>query len=953
VGGRGLTAADGPESQDKFGTLGLTFDDVVLIPAASDIHPRDADTRTRFTQALSLQIPLVGAAMDTVTEARLAIALAREGGIGVIHRNMSTEAQTAEVDKVKRSEFGIITDPFALTPSHTIADAQALMARYHISGVPIVDALGTHGHLVGIVTNRDLRFETDPTRLLGEVMTASGLVTAPVGTDLEDAKRLLARHRIEKLPLVDADGHLRGLLTTKDIEKTRKYPLSAKDGRGRLLVAAAVGVSPGNLERVEALVAAGVDAIVVDSAHGHSARVVAFAAEVKATFGRTGVQVVAGNVSTAEGAVALCEAGVDAVKVGQGPGSICHHPETLILMGDGSVRPIALVRVGDMVVTHTGEVRPVTKVYRRRYRGPLVRMTVSGCPHPLRMTPNHPVWGIASRAVPEGNAPRQPGGAAEPAWRAAEAWRPQDAVVLPVRRAAWRPTTYDLLQTAPTCRHDGRWIWADAPTRPAAPESLAEAGSAVPAAPAVGRGVLADARAEDAVAATGSPYVHAARSRAPRSERLPRHVRADRAFMRLIGYYLSAGYCAGAPGRKEAVFACHQDEVAIHHDVLNLCAEVFGREVGRIVAAPCGPGVAVLVPDPVVAGLLDGLVPSEALHKRIPSELMDQPAEHLRQLVIGLLRGNARVDAEGRRLGYETTSVHLAHQVADVLMRLGYLPALSHTPPARADGQGIYAVRLCGAECRRFLDDSPEFGRAAAPGPRHRATPSRRIFREGERVLAAVARVEDEPDQDLDVYNLEVAIDHSYVAGRVAVHNCTTRVVAGVGMPQLTAIWECSRAAERYGVPVIADGGVKYSGDIPKALAAGACSVMIGSLFAGTEESPGELEIYQGRSYKVYRGMGSLGALEGGSKDRYFQEGAQKLVPEGVEGRVPFRGPLSETVFQLVGGLRSGMGYCGTKSIDDLRRRGRFVRITPAGLRESHPHDVQITREPPNYRIGE
>jgi IMP dehydrogenase len=482
--------------------LALTFDDVVLVPAASDVLPRDVDTATWFTRDIRLQIPLVSAAMDTVTEARLAIALAREGGIGVIHRNLSPEAQAAEVDKVKRSEFGIITDPFSLTPDHSIADAQALMARYHISGVPVVDDTG---RLVGIVTNRDLRFETDPRRPLREVMTREGLVTAPVGTSLEEAKEILARHKIEKLPLVDADFRLRGLVTIKDIEKARLYPRAAKDAKGRLLVAAAVGVTARDMERAEALVAAGVDALVVDSAHGHSARVVAFAREVKAAFRHTGVQVVAGNVATAEGAEALCEAGVDAVKAGVGPGSIC-----------------------------------------------------------------------------------------------------------------------------------------------------------------------------------------------------------------------------------------------------------------------------------------------------------------------------------------------------------------------------------------------------------------------------------------------------------------TTRVVAGIGVPQLTAVWNCARAAARYGVPVIADGGIKYSGDITKAIAAGAHTVMIGSLFAGTEESPGELVIYQGRSYKVYRGMGSLGALESGSSsDRYFQETSQKLVPEGVEGRVPYRGALADTVYQLVGGLRAGMGYCGTPDIEALRRRGRFVRITAAGLRESHPHDVHVTREPPNYRLSD
>jgi IMP dehydrogenase len=487
------------QPEEKFGMIGLTFDDVVLIPAESSVLPRDVDTSTRLTRGLRIQIPLISAAMDTVSDARLAIALAREGGIGIIHRNMPAELQCREVDKVKRSEYGVITDPFHLSPDHTIRDAEDLMAHYHISGVPIVE---DGGRLVGIVTNRDLRFETDARRPLREVMTAEGLITAPIGTTLEEAKAILARHRIEKLPLVDPHYRLAGLITTKDIEKARKFPNAAKDAKGRLLVGAAVGVGSEGMERAEALAAAGVDVIVVDSAHGHSRSVIDTARRVKQAF--RDVQVIAGNIATAEGARALCEAGVDGVKAGVGPGSIC-----------------------------------------------------------------------------------------------------------------------------------------------------------------------------------------------------------------------------------------------------------------------------------------------------------------------------------------------------------------------------------------------------------------------------------------------------------------TTRVVAGVGVPQLTAVFEAAREADRFGVPVISDGGIQYSGDITKAIAAGASSVMIGSLFAGTEESPGAIEIYQGRSFKVYRGMGSLGALEEGSRDRYFQEGAAKLVPEGVEGRVPYRGPLSDMVFQLVGGLRSGMGYCGAATIEDLRAKGRFVRITAAGLRESHPHDVQITKEPPNYRFGE
>lgn len=474
---------------------GLTFDDVLLIPAASSVLPKDVDTSSYFTPNIRLNIPIVSAGMDTVTESRLAIAMAREGGIGVIHKNMSIEKQALEVDRVKRSEHGVITDPFYLSPNHLIKDALMLMERYRISGVPIT----VDGKLVGILTNRDLRFESDFNRPIHEVMTKDNLITAPEGTTLEEAKKILQRHKIEKLPIVDQNFNLKGLITIKDIEKARQYPNAAKDEKGRLRVAAAVGVTEDTLERTEALVKAGVDAIVVDTAHGHSLGVIRKVREIKDAFPQ--VELVAGNVATGEGTLALIEAGADAVKVGVGPGSIC-----------------------------------------------------------------------------------------------------------------------------------------------------------------------------------------------------------------------------------------------------------------------------------------------------------------------------------------------------------------------------------------------------------------------------------------------------------------TTRVIAGIGVPQITAIYEAYQVAQKKGVPIIGDGGIKYSGDITKAIAAGASTVMIGSLLAGTEESPGETEIYQGRTYKVYRGMGSLGAMKDGSKDRYFQSDAVKLVPEGIEGRVPYRGPLSETIYQLVGGLRAGMGYCGTATIEELQKNGKFIRISGAGLRESHPHDVAITKEAPNYQ---
>mgnify|MGYP000610053884 CR=1 FL=1 len=483
-------------NQDKFVKEGLTFDDVLLIPAESEVLPRDVDVSTYLTKNIKLNIPLMSAGMDTVTESRMAIAMAREGGIGVIHKNMSIENQAIEVDRVKRSEHGIIANPIYLSPDNKIKDALALMERYHISGVPIT----VNGKLVGILTNRDLRFEMNPERVISEVMTKDNLITAPVGTSLEEAKAILQKHKIEKLPIVDKDFNLKGLITIKDIEKARQYPNAAKDSHGRLRVAAAVGTGADTMERVEALVKAGVDAIVVDTAHGHSKGVINIVKAIKQK--HPDLDLIAGNVATGEATEALIKAGADAIKVGIGPGSIC-----------------------------------------------------------------------------------------------------------------------------------------------------------------------------------------------------------------------------------------------------------------------------------------------------------------------------------------------------------------------------------------------------------------------------------------------------------------TTRVIAGIGVPQITAVFDSALVAKKYGIPIIADGGIKYSGDITKAIAAGASVVMIGSLLAGTEESPGEIEIYQGRSFKVYRGMGSLAAMKQGSKDRYFQEDAKKLVPEGIEGRVPYKGPLSETVFQLIGGLRAGMGYCGTKTIKELQEKGRFIRITNAGLKESHPHDVIVTKEAPNYRI--
>ena len=481
----------------KFAFDGITFDDVLLVPAASDVLPSQVNVSTNLTKKVRLNIPLMSAAMDTVTESRMAISIAREGGIGIIHKNMPIERQVAEVDLVKRSENGVITKPFFLGPDATLRDADELMGRYRISGVPVCQ----DGKLIGIITNRDLKFEDDMTQLIGDCMTRENLITAPVGTTLDEAREILRRHKIEKLPLVDENFALKGLITIKDIEKAHQYPNSARDSEGRLLVGAAIGDSPDVLDRVAALTEANCDVFVLDSAHGHNARIIACLKKVKAAF--PNAQVIAGNIATAEAARALIDAGADAIKVGMGPGSIC-----------------------------------------------------------------------------------------------------------------------------------------------------------------------------------------------------------------------------------------------------------------------------------------------------------------------------------------------------------------------------------------------------------------------------------------------------------------TTRIIAGIGVPQITAVYNAACVAAEYGIPVIADGGIKYSGDVVKALAAGGNVVMLGSMLAGCEESPGESEIYQGRQYKVYRGMGSIGAMNCGSKDRYFQGNAKKLVPEGVEGRVPHKGPVADTVFQIIGGIRSGMGYCGAPDIPALQANAQFVRISGASLKESHPHDIYITKESPNYSFN-
>jgi inosine-5'-monophosphate dehydrogenase len=934
---------------DKYARDGLTFDDVLLVPAESRVLPSNADVGTQLTRTIRMRIPITSSAMDTVTEHRLAIALAREGGIGVIHKNLSIADQAEMVRKVKRSESGMISDPITMGPDKTVGDALDLMAEYRISGIPITTA---DGDLVGILTNRDLRFETDRSRPIHELMTSQNLVTVPEGTTLEQAKEILHKHRIEKLLVVDRRGKLSGMITVKDIMKQIEHPNACKDEHGRLRVGAAIGASGDFLERAAALIKVGTDVLVLDTAHGHSGGVLDAVLRVREAF--PNIQLIAGNVSTGAGAAALCERGVDAVKVGQGPGSICFSGDTPITMSDGSVKPIAEVQIGEAVVTHRGRVRPVTKTYRHMYRGTLMSLNISGCPDRLRVTPNHEFLAITFDAP---DTMRAKNGAkyffgtrkynTGLRWVRADQLKPQDVLVIPRREYTIKGHSFDLTETVAHYRADEHSVWANKPSRNLNRETYGELAARFgTTARVIGTIVTQRRTVCDDLSTQVNTYLDEVEYlRDMQPIKLHRRIPLDPELMRLIGYYIAEGYSLGNPNNRQVRFAFGAHERAYVEDVCRLVHAIFGYD-GTTIHELRRHGLEARVNNHAIARFFEILIPNGAPNKRLPEAVMNQSDEHMRELLIGALRGDGSLK-NPRRIAYKTSSQHLAHQISEIFLRLGYLASIQKYQGNRAEWSAMYHVRISGGQCVRFAAEFSELGLTFTGGE-----PTKQEFFADERYMyVPVLQVAREEDQELEVFNIEVAEDHSYIANRVAVHNCTTRVVSGAGMPQITAVTECARVAERFGVPVIADGGIKYSGDIAKALVAGAHSVMIGSLFAGTEESPGETILYEGRSYKSYRGMGSIGAMQSGSGDRYFQSSGEgkKLVAEGIEGMVAYKGPLGDTIFQLVGGLRSGMGYVGAKDIEALRRDARFIRISMAGLVESHPHDVTITKEAPNY----
>jgi inosine-5'-monophosphate dehydrogenase len=860
------------ELDRKFSREGLTFDDVLLVPAESRVLPNDVSTATPLTRDIQIEIPIVSAAMDTVTEARLAIALAREGGVGIIHRNLSIDAQVAEVDKVKRSEAGMIVEPVTLPREALVSDALALMARYHISGVPITD---DDGRLVGILTNRDLRFAPDASQPVSALMTAEGLVTAPVGTTLREAEAILHEHKIEKLPVVDAEGRLRGLITVKDIQKRIEFPHATKDDQGRLRVGAAVGVGPDAWERAGALVEAGVDVLVVDTAHGHSASVPQMVARVKSEWD---IQVIAGNVATADATQALEAAGADAVKVGVGPG--CFAAGTRVLMADSSYKNIEDVVAGDRVINMHGEAVTVRRAWCTGIREVFALRHVAA-PGETIATADHRFWvgdlnsvsaeTLASKgyvATLERPTKRK---ASKIGWKALHSLE-RDVLLLPRNIAFELPDSFEVDLRDFAIRKD---------------KQLARYRTTITPSYFLG-------------------YV--------------------------FGTFLGDGDALIAPSRNSEIGRVAWSFGPNEGDIAEKLAECVEFATGVAPTIKRGSVIRVYLWSLQWARLFAQFGKRDKKH--LPVKYRCGDPFFLKGLFDGLLDSDGHIAGDGR-LSFDNTSRDLVELFGTLcLLFYGSFPSVT-TKGRSAGGLSGTTDDRCRLAFRARLDRRHD----------RRETPRYQVVKKlATRDLGTA----------MPVYDIEVDCPtHSFIANNAIVHNsiCTTRVVAGVGVPQITAIYDCARVA---GVPLIADGGMTSSGDIAKAIAAGADSVMAGSLLAGTDESPGEVVLQQGERFKEYRGMGSLGAMRarGSSRDRYFQgdvEDVEKLVPEGIEGRVPYKGPLAAILHQLVGGLRQAMGYCGAATIEDMKR-AQFVRITAAGLRESHPHDVTITKEAPNYR---
>jgi len=869
---------------DRLAPLALTFDDVLLLPQETDVVPSEVDTTSRLTREIDVAVPLLSAAMDTVTEARMAIAMARQGGIGVLHRNLSIQDQAHQVDLVKRSEAGMVSDPVTVRPDATLAELDRLCGLYRVSGLPVVDQ---ERRLLGIITNRDLLFVPSAefeTRTVRELMTPMPLVTAPVGIASADAAALLAKHKIEKLPLVDAAGRLAGLITVKDFVKTEQYPHATKDAESRLRVAAAIGFFGDAWERATALVEAGVDVLVPDTANGQARLMLDMVRRLKSDPATRHVQVLGGNVATRAGAQALVDAGVDAVKAGVGPG--CLGAGTRILMSDATYKNIEDVRAGDRVINQLGRPVTVLKSWCTGTREVLsLRHTLSA--RPTVVTPDHRyfVGDLSSTSA--------------------------DSV-------ASRGYARVLMQDTRDGQEKVGW------------KEIGDVERAVALTPR-----FVDFELPEHFAIDLSQF-------ALRKSRLAGYhtdIKDSYDLGFLFGTFLGDGHAFLNTVRNSEIGHVSWAFGPAEEDLARRLSDVVERVTGKAPTVKKERSCWVVRLYSLFWARLLGEFGKRA-DKHLPSAYLCRSQEYLEGLRDGLLVSDGHVGADGRE-------------------------SFRNTSPRLVELFGVLTLLVRGSFPSVRLEAGSAGGLAADPAACHDSHRARLDSTHTKRHLGDLQCVKILAKEGLSVavpvYDLEVDCDtHSFVADNVVVHNsiCTTRVVAGVGVPQVTAIHEVAKACKPAGIPIVGDGGLQYSGDIAKALVAGADTVMLGSLLAGCDESPGELVFVNGKQFKSYRGMGSLGAMASRgkvsySKDRYFQADVStddKIVPEGIEGQVPYRGPLSGVAHQLIGGLAQSMFYVGAHTIPQLQERGRFVRITSAGLKESHPHDIQMTVEAPNYQ---
>jgi len=925
----------------------LTFDDILLVPAHSTVMPKDVSLKSKLTKRIDLSIPLVSAAMDTVTEAKTAIAIAREGGIGVIHKNFSPELQAIEVEKVKRSESLVVRDPFTVNPEMNLNQLLELREETGYSSFPVVEGK----KLVGLITKKDYRFEENKKKKVREIMTKDPVTIDRVLSEKE-AMKVLQKYKLEKLPVVNNKGELMGLLTGTDIEKREKFPLANMDKKRRLRVGAAVG--PNDDDRVKALLEADCDVIVIDTSHGHSQNVIDAVKRVKKEFD---CEVIAGNIATGKAALALIEAGADALKVGVGPGAICLKGNSLILMDDYSVKTIKDIKAGEKVITHLGKSRTVTKTYKRRYSGVLLRINVNGCPQEITLTPNHPLFALSFNSNMQKTKRKKYGAKyflekkkynSGLEWINAGELKEQDVLVFPKQISPINiEKAFDLCELAEGYKYNKEYIWSNKIGFNPNEESYP---------------VLAEKF--DTTARVIENIVHGGQSKTvqltkqvngylDRTEyqreiqpyKLKRFIPVNEKLMRLFGYFIAEGFVSGNENNRQLRFSFNSNETEFHQDVKKLVEETFGYAETKIKKRKEKECSVVYVFNHLIAKFFECVFEGKkSSEKKLPEFILNQDNRKLKEFLIGAIRGDGTTK-DSRRVSYVTTSPSLAFQIAQIFIKLGYMPSISKEKKKNKSWHSKYSIRISGKQFEKFSKEFPEFQLTKT----EIKNPTQQVWSDEKYIYLTIKKIE-KIKEETEVFNLEVEEDQSYIADRIAVHNCTTRVISGVGVPQVSAIMDVARAVKGR-VPIIADGGIRFSGDITKAIAAGADCVMLGSLFAGCEETPGQTIFFNNRKFKRYRGMGSIGAMQRGSKDRYGQahvKQKEKLVPEGIEGMVPYKGLVGEMVFQLMGGVRSGMGLVGANSLSELKK-AKMVSITPASLKESHPHDVKITEESPNY----